>query len=227
MKKLTMILLILALSTACSNAKKDTEETDSNVSMEEKSDDFVVDAEAESLFASEEEVVEEKVENKVEEKVVETKPVEQEDFIAEENVAAVTNQVNEPSLLPTNNGSMGTYKVKKGDTLMLIAFKLYGDYTKWKSISLNNQSIGMRQLKEGMEISYPEVDKKFSWTPQGLPHLIAMGETLGTISSDKYGTPVKWRKIYDNNRPLIKNPNTIYAGFTLYYIPEREIASEK
>jgi nucleoid-associated protein YgaU len=54
-----------------------------------------------------------------------------------------------------------------------------------------------------------------------------MGETLGTISSDKYGTPVKWRKIYDNNRPLIKNPNTIYAGFTLYYIPEREIASEK
>jgi nucleoid-associated protein YgaU len=211
MKKFTLFLLVLALSTACSNVKKESEAVDANVANTEKSSDFVVDAEDESLFAENDEPV-----KAVEEKVAEV-----------ETLADTSNQVNEPSLLPTNTGTMGTYKVQKGDTLMLIAFKLYGDYSKWKGIKDSNQSIGMSQLKEGMQISYPEVAKKFEWTPQGLPHLISMGETLGVISNSKYGTPTKWKKIYDNNRPLIKNPNVIYAGFTLYYVPEREIASEK
>jgi nucleoid-associated protein YgaU len=213
MKKFTLIILILALSTACSNVKKESEVTDTNAAIEEKSEDFVVDAEDESLFA--------------EEQVEDQKVAETNNFAPEESVVETAAQVVEPTLLPENTGTMGTYKVQKGDTLMLIAFKLYGDYTKWKSIKSSNQSVGMGQLKEGMQISYPEVAKKFEWTPQGLPHLISMGETLGIISNAKYGTPTKWKKIYDNNRPLIKNPNTIYAGFTLYYVPEREIASEK
>lgn len=47
--------------------------------------------------------------------------------------------------------------------------------------------------------------------------MIRTGETLGTISNTVYQTPKKWKDIWENNKPLIKNPNVIYAGFTLYY----------
>ena len=61
---------------------------------------------------------------------------------------------------------------------------------------------------------------------RGLPYLIKEGDSLASISLDKYETLNKWRYIYNNNKPLIKDPNLIFAGFTLYYIPERDVASE-
>jgi hypothetical protein len=47
--------------------------------------------------------------------------------------------------------------------------------------------------------------------------MIKNGETLGTISNSVYQTPKKWKAIWENNKPLIRNPNVIFAGFTLYY----------
>jgi nucleoid-associated protein YgaU len=43
---------------------------------------------------------------------------------------------------------------------------------------------------------------------------------------EKYGTTRKWKKIYKNNEPLVRDPNLIFAGFTLYYLPQRKLASE-
>ena len=77
-----------------------------------------------------------------------------------------------------------------------------------------------------MTIRYERPETEFSWGPEGLPHLVQEGETLGSISEDKYGTPSKWRPIYENNRPLIKDPDLIFAGFTIYYIPSSELASD-
>ena len=109
---------------------------------------------------------------------------------------------------------------------MLIAFKVYGDYGKWKEILKNNPGLRGKRLREGMELKYDAPNEKFDWKPQGLPHLIKSGETLGTISQDKYGTSKKWKTIWDNNKPLIKDPNLIFAGFTLYYVPiGKELAS--
>ncbi|MCB1073754.1 MAG: hypothetical protein KDK96_11745 [Chlamydiia bacterium] len=50
-------------------------------------------------------------------------------------------------------------------------------------------------------------------------------DTLGTISDEVYHTPKRWNEIYQNNRPLIKDPNLIFAGFTLYYIPDPIVSS--
>ena len=121
-------------------------------------------------------------------------------------------------------GSMATYKVQKDETLMMIAFKIYGDYHKWKDIKGWNSNI--TKIGEGTELSYMEPEQKFGWSPSGLPYLVRTGDTLGTVSLDKYGTPKKWKAIYENNRPLIKNPNLIFAGFTIYYQPARSLASE-
>ncbi len=113
-------------------------------------------------------------------------------------------------------GSIKNYTVKKGETLMQIAFSIYGDVSKWKEIkNLNNGNTN--QLKPGTTLKYRAPARTFVWNPTGTPHLIKTGETLGTISNAVYSTPKKWKSIWENNKPLIKNPNVIYAGFTLYY----------
>jgi hypothetical protein len=61
----------------------------------------------------------------------------------------------------------------------------------------------------------------------GESYLIKKGDTLGLISNDVYGTTRKWKKLWENNRQLIKDPNRIYAGFYLYYVPERKLTREE
>ncbi len=140
-----------------------------------------------------------------------------------------------PSPAPAVNiadaGPTSSYSVQPNETLMLISFKLYGDYTRWKEIQrLNSDKLGgSTVISPGMQLSYNTQGSGFVWNPQGRPYLIQRGDTLGIISDKVYNTMSKWRKIWDNNKPLIKDPNKIYAGFTLYYIPEdgRDLASEQ
>ncbi len=116
---------------------------------------------------------------------------------------------------------IGQYTVKSGDTLMQIAFQLYGDIGKWKVLKELNQNIlSKKPLVKGAKIRYYIPEKAFSWTPKGNPYLIKDGDTLGIISNNVYQTPKKWKALWENNKPLIKNPNRIYAGFTLYYVTE-------
>jgi LysM repeat protein len=116
-------------------------------------------------------------------------------------------------------GQIKSYKVQRGDTLMQIAFKLYGDISKWKDIkNMNSDKLtNNSSLKTNTELKYRAPDSPFVWNPSGTPYMIKTGETLGTISNTVYSTPKKWKTIWENNKPLIKNPNVIYAGFTLYY----------
>jgi LysM repeat protein len=116
-------------------------------------------------------------------------------------------------------GQIKSYKVQRGETLMQIAFKLYGDISKWKDIkNMNSEKLtNNTSLKANTELKYRAPAAPFVWNPSGTPYMIKTGETLGTISNAVYATPKKWKTIWENNKPLIKNPNVIYAGFTLYY----------
>ena len=126
----------------------------------------------------------------------------------------------------TMTGTFETYQVQKGDTLMMVAFKIYGDYRKWKELRDWNQDKIHAKLTHGMVLKYQIPGEKFGWMPSGLPYLVKTGDTLQVISMDKYGTTRKWKSIYENNRPLIRDSNLIFAGFTLYYQPSRDLASE-
>lgn len=126
-------------------------------------------------------------------------------------------------------GSEKTYQVQKNETLMMIAFKLYGDYGKWKELANYNRELlkGSTLVRNGMNLKYMAPAEEFVWNPQGLPYLIRTGDTLGGISNNVYQTTKKWKLIWDNNRPLIKDPNKIFAGFTLYYLENgRDVAAE-
>lgn len=158
------------------------------------------------------------------------------DFIAEEDetpdssvedeLAQATEPVkNEAMATSSLMGEYANYMVEKGDTFMLIAFKIYGDYSKWHSIANENPGVSQSSLAEGLALKYRKPETEFKWNPEGLPYLIKIGDTLGTISTDKYGTDKKWRALWENNKPMIKNPDLIFAGFTLYYKPSDERVS--
>lgn len=119
------------------------------------------------------------------------------------------------------------YHVQKGDTLMMVAFKIYGDYRKWKDLKAWNKDSLTTKMGPGVVLKYYVPEKNFGWQPSGVPYLIKTGDTLQIVSMDKYGTTKKWKNIYKNNQPLIRDPNLIFAGFTIYYLPDRDIASEK
>lgn len=151
-----------------------------------------------------------------------TEPLVQESTL--ENTSPVI--TNEVSSAP---GAMAQYTVQKNETLMMIAFKLYGDYARWKELANMNSGTlkGGTTITPGMVLNYIAPAEAFVWNPQGNPYLIKTGDTLGGISKEVYATVKKWKLLWENNKPLIKDPNKIYAGFTIYYLENgREVANE-
>lgn len=138
--------------------------------------------------------------------------------------------VNMPPPASVRGGEIKTYTVGANETLMLAAFKIYGDYRMWRELARLNQDVlkGSTSIGEGMVLRYEEDGKSFSWNPDGEPYLIKMGDTLSLISNKVYGRYDRWRGIWNNNRPLIRDPNIIFAGFTIYYLLDegREVASQ-
>jgi nucleoid-associated protein YgaU len=199
--KVLLILALLTLGVSCSSKRKkaDAEQT-ADVSQEVSAEDadFIVDSEDEDLLANEDDQVIEEV--------------------------ASSEGPEEIAMEPSIEVGSGEYTVERGDTLMWIAFKVYGDYRQWSKISSMNNGISQDNLQVGMVLKHDSAG--FDYNPQGLPHLIKSGDTLGSISGEKYGTEKRWKEIWDNNKEMIHDSNLIFAGFTLYYLPDRDIASE-
>lgn len=222
--KLTPWLVLLSLClVSCSGSKSaqkvneetpqielsDADEFIENPSEEQPADAAVADAPAEA-----------------------TDPVADEAGIGtEEPVVTDTEMVQEPAPIVTSNepGTVKIYTVQKNETLMLIAFKIFGDYGRWKELASQNRDSlkGSTNTIQGMTLKYMAPAEEFVWNPQGVPYLIRTGDTLGRISKTVYTTSKKWKLIWENNRPLIKDPNKIFAGFTIHYLENgREVANE-
>lgn len=229
--KLIPWLVILSLGlVGCSGSKSAQKVSEETPQVELSDADEFVDNPVEEAAGESSDVTEAPVEesagsDEVAEAATEEAPPEE----------AITNevvQVNESTLSDTNetfSGGLKQYTVQKNETLMIVAFKIYGDYGRWKEIANSNKDTlkGSLAVREGMVLNYMAPAEEFVWNPQGLPYLIRTGDTLGKISKNVYNTMSRWRHIWDNNRPLIKDPNKIYAGFTLYYIENgREVATE-
>ena len=61
------------------------------------------------------------------------------------------------------------------------------------------------------------VGRKFPTSSRS--YTVQEGDTLSKIAKHHYGDAGKWRKIYEANRDLIKDPDLIYPGQT-FTIPE-------
>lgn len=119
---------------------------------------------------------------------------------------------------PTGADSNGNYVVRPGDTLMKIAFENYGDLYKWKDIYEANKDriSNPNAVPPGTQLQL-DPSARVTVAHSGSQYMIKGGDTLGTISTDVYGTRRKWKRLWQNNKELIPDPNKIYAGFYLYY----------
>jgi len=119
----------------------------------------------------------------------------------------------------------GNYTTIKGETLMFISYKLFGDYRYWKDIVKHNPGKFEKNyfVKEGTEISYFLPVHSFSMNNNGNPYLIKSGDTLGKISTKLYENTTLWKKIWKNNSSMIRHPDLIFAGFTLFYEPKDQM----
>lgn len=115
-------------------------------------------------------------------------------------------------------GSTVTYVVRKGDTLMEIAFDKYADFLKWRKIYRENRKkiVKPKLMQIGTKLAINNY-KPVSISKKGKPYLIKKSDTLKSISLKLYGDEDKWKTIWKNNPELIRNPRKIYHGFTLYY----------
>jgi nucleoid-associated protein YgaU len=137
----------------------------------------------------------------------------------------------------STGGKTVTYKVRSGDTLMKISFEKFGNIYRWREIYDSNKSriSNLNRLTAGTVLTIQGVEYLVI-ERNGTPYLIRRGDTLVKISKNVYDTPTEWKSIWKNNRQLIHDPNKIYAGFTLYYVPKksdevpqqvRQISTEK
>ncbi len=238
MKKNNLLILTsLLILNSCSSLDKSSDEAGSSTPSGDvdfvsdnvdKATEVASEKKDNDLFATEDKNEKDNVKGSTDEKIADApalKYEKKEEVRAEESkveeIVVDTKKINISEVAET--GDVKIYKVKKGETLMQIAFKIYGDISKWKELKkLNEEKVSMNALlNPGMSIKYNAPASEFVWNPEGNPYLIKNGETLGTISNTVYQTPKKWNEIWKNNKPLIKNPNLIYSGFTLYYIGEK------
>ncbi len=218
-----LVLLSLGL-VGCSGSKSAQNVAQETPQIElSDADEFIENPNEEPAAA----VAEETPAPTTEESLEPTAPTE-EPVVAEEAPAVTPEEAAPVISNDTVASTEKVYTVQKNETLMMIAFKLYGDYAKWKEIAnYNSGTLNGTQVREGMTLKYMAPAEEFVWNPEGLPYLIRTGDTLGGISGNVYGNIKKWKMIWDNNRPLIKDPNKIFAGFTIYYLENgREVAAE-
>jgi len=140
---------------------------------------------------------------------------------------AINNSIPQSDVI-TQSGSTEDYKVKSGDTLMKIAYEQYGSIYRWREIYASNKDLiqDPNNIPPGSTLKLASLGtgrRPSSVEHVGDQYMIELGDTLGSISQDLYGSTEKWKAIWENNRLLIKDPNKIYAGFYLYYVPEHKI----
>ena len=111
-----------------------------------------------------------------------------------------------------------TYVVKKGDTLSEIA-AMYGctvnDIMQYNSTLIKNPNL----IYVGWELTIPVggiVNEPVTNTAGNALYVVQSGDTLYAIAK-KYRCSVK--DIVELNSKLIKNPNLIYVGWELVFVP--------
>ena len=125
-----------------------------------------------------------------------------------------------------------TYVARKNDSFWKIAKRIYGSGAKWRKIWLANRDICPRpgDLRPGMKLVLPNdapttkvasADEKPSVKPRPTPghyYIVRKGDILGRIAKTAYGRSFFWRKIYECNKDVIEDPNSLRAG-TKIFIP--------
>ncbi len=125
---------------------------------------------------------------------------------------------------PILGAGSSTYTVQEGDTLMFVAYKVYGDYRLWPSLASRNNLAGQSSLRTGDVLSLDPSRVKTMPRKTGSVYLIKVGDSLSKISMTNYGTYKQWEPLWKHNAEMIIDPNIIFAGFQMHLLPGNQLA---
>ena len=151
------------------------------------------------------------------EEVVEEEVVEE---ATSEGVEAVVGTQAAPGL--PELGSKMSYIVQKGDSLVKIATRIYGNPTKWTEIASFTGLANPKLIYPGDVVYYQLTDQTLAFASayETLPRSeiqIMDGDTLSSIAGRVLGNPENWKTIWRHN-DNISNPDKLTAGTTIYYV---------
>lgn len=63
---------------------------------------------------------------------------------------------------------------------------------------------GVTAVQDHIEVANPE--------PEAVFYEVKKGDSLSKISKTQYGDPMQYMKIFEANKPMLKDPNEIYPG---------------
>lgn len=130
-------------------------------------------------------------------------------------------------------GEAGTYTVRPGDTLSSISNNVYGSPNFWSKIAQANPNVNPNRLRVGQVLVIPpESEVRGSGRAEATSgerasgsalvrdpqreYQVVPGDSLSRISQQLYGTPNRWREIYELNRDAIgPSPTRLRVGMVL------------
>jgi nucleoid-associated protein YgaU len=71
---------------------------------------------------------------------------------------------------------------------------------------------GVESVVDEITVEKPEPESKY--------YTVVSGDTLSKISKTQYGDPNKYMKIFEANKPMLKDPDKIYPGQVLRIPPQ-------
>lgn len=131
---------------------------------------------------------------------------------------------------PASRGDAGTYTVRPGDTLSSISNTLFGSPNFWSKIAQANPGVNSNRLRVGQVLVIPpESEVRGTGTVRTEPasgsalvkdptreYQVVAGDSLSRISQQLYGTPNRWREIYELNKDAIgASPTRLRVGMVL------------
>ncbi len=123
----------------------------------------------------------------------------------------------------SGNGGDAFYVVRSGDTLALIASKIYGSPKHYKELAQLNGIGAPYRIYPGDEMKFSTSNKKaqaFAKKLNGSKKTVKVqaGDTLSSIAAKVFGSAYAWKTLAAYNKDKISNPNRITKGMVLAYV---------
>jgi len=112
--------------------------------------------------------------------------------------------------------ALKVHRVRKGETLKIIARKKLGSEDRWKEIYNLNRDIlkSPNKLKIDQHLIVLEDEEE----KEAVTHTVKTGESLKSLAQMYYGDGDRWESLYKLNKGSISNPNVIFPGQNLTII---------
>jgi hypothetical protein len=107
-----------------------------------------------------------------------------------------------------------TYRTKKDDNIVKVAYRVYGHRTWWSKIKTMNPKLTKYEPYEVLPVN---TAVKYNAPVIGEEYTVESNDTLSRIAEWKYGDLELWRDLYDKNREKIENPHIINPGDKLIF----------